>query len=101
MGSVNNLTENLNHLFSATNVDNLSKTLSHIEQISGTIAMQRNDLAETLHQLNTLTKQADNTMHDLSRLALHTDALFEQRRISNADCGDRLAYRFGKSDAAY
>ncbi len=78
MGSVNNLTENLNHLFSATNVDNLSKTLSHIEQISGTIAMQRNDLAETLHQLNTLTKQADNTMHDLSRLALHTDALLSK-----------------------
>ena len=87
MGNIDNLTGNLNQLFSKENILNLSKTLSHVEQVTEVLATQRSDLAETIRQINTLSKEANVAMHDISRLARNTDKLIGdqgQRVLNNA-----------------
>ncbi len=87
MGDINNLTVNLNQLFSKENILSLSKTLNHVEQVTEVLATQRSDLAETIRQINTLSKEANVAMHDISQLANNTNKLLGdqgQRVLDNA-----------------
>ena len=65
---INTLLHNANELLSSDNVRNLSRTLNHLEQTTGVIADQRDDIRQTLKQMTSLGKQAATTLEQTSTL---------------------------------
>ncbi|HEX8595161.1 MAG TPA: MlaD family protein [Pseudomonas sp.] len=68
MSGVNQLLQNANLMFSAENVKSLSLTLDHLEQTTGAIADQRDDIRQTLKQLAQVGKQASATLEQTTAL---------------------------------
>jgi phospholipid/cholesterol/gamma-HCH transport system substrate-binding protein len=68
MSSINQLLHNANQMFSAENVQNLSATLAHLEQATGAVAGQRDDIRQTLKQMGQLSKQASATLEQTAGL---------------------------------
>ena len=79
MENINNLTSNLNKVISDENVLSLSQTLSHLEQVTGVFATHRNDLAETILQVRTLSQQASAAMNDISHLTTNANRLLDDQ----------------------
>lgn len=87
MGNIDSMTNNLNKMLSDENVRNLSLTLSHLEQATGVLDTHRNDLAETIGQIRTLSQQVSTVMTDVSRLTTNADKLLDvqgRRVLDNA-----------------
>ncbi|HEY0288321.1 MAG TPA: MlaD family protein [Pseudomonas sp.] len=68
MTGINVLLHNANELFSSKNVQTLTQTLEHLEQTTGAIADQRDDIRQALKQLTVLSKQAGGTLEQTSLL---------------------------------
>ncbi|WP_426143768.1 MlaD family protein [Pseudomonas sp. DWP3-1-2] len=75
MGSINQLLQNANHMFSTENVTSLSRTLDHLEQTTGAIADQRDDIRQTLKQLAQVSKQASATLEQTTALMRNANSL--------------------------
>ncbi len=68
MGSVTRLLDQANLIFSAENAGRVSRTLAHLEQISASVAAQRDDLGQTLTQLKQAAQQTSELMRNADRL---------------------------------
>jgi len=75
MSSINALLHNANEMFSATNVQNITRTLDHLEQATGAIADQRDDIRQMLRQLAQVSKQAGATLEQTSLLMRNANGL--------------------------
>ncbi len=75
MSSISQLMHNANTMFSPENVRNLSRTLDHLEQTTGAIADQRDDIRQSLKQLAHVGKQASATLEQTAALMRHANGL--------------------------
>jgi len=75
MSSISQLMHNANTMFSPENVRNLSRTLDHLEQTTGAIADQRDDIRQTLKQLAQVGKQASATLEQTAALMRNANGL--------------------------
>ncbi|MCJ1880427.1 MlaD family protein [Pseudomonas nitroreducens] len=66
--NINNLINNVNRMFSQENVDRISRTLDHIDQATGVVAEQRDDIRRTFKELATASEQARITLANASQL---------------------------------
>ncbi|QKZ02357.1 MULTISPECIES: MlaD family protein [Pseudomonas] len=62
MASVNQLLSNANRLISSENVDRFSATLAHVEQVTGTVAEQRDTIRLAISQIAQASQQASGTL---------------------------------------
>jgi phospholipid/cholesterol/gamma-HCH transport system substrate-binding protein len=79
MTSVNLLLHNANRLFSPENIDRVSTTLANLEQTTGTIADQRDDIRLALQQLVVISKQAGKTLEQTSALMRNANGLLNDQ----------------------
>ncbi|MCY1396049.1 paraquat-inducible protein B [compost metagenome] len=79
MTSINMLLENANRLFSPQNVDRFSATLENLEQTTGVIADQRDDIRVALQQLGQFSKQANVTLEQTSSLMRNANSLLSNQ----------------------
>ncbi|WP_296260939.1 MULTISPECIES: MlaD family protein [unclassified Pseudomonas] len=72
---INSLLHNTNELFSSGNVKALTEILDHLEQTTGAIADQRDDIRQALKQMTVLSKQAGATLEQTSALMRNANQL--------------------------
>ena len=88
MSSISQLMHNANTMFSPENVRNLSRTLDHLEQTTGAIADQRDDIRQSLKQLAHVGKQASATLEQTAALMRNANGLLNsdgKQMFSNAE----------------
>lgn len=73
--SINDVLYRIGNLVSEQNVARVSETLEHVDAIVGTVAEQRENLAETLRQLAATSGQLREAVATLNRMAATTDRL--------------------------
>ncbi|MDN6858514.1 MlaD family protein [Pseudomonas sp. CAN2814] len=66
--NINNLINNVNRMFSQENVDRISRTLDHIDQATGVVAEQRDDIRKTVQELAAASEQARLTFANASSM---------------------------------
>lgn len=66
--NVSNLINNVNRMFSQENVDRISRTLDHIDQATGTIADQRDEIRSIVRELAAASVQAKQTLANANQL---------------------------------
>lgn len=66
--NINNLINNVNRMFSQENVDRISRTLDHIDQATGVVAEQRDDIRKTVQELAAASEQARLTFANASAM---------------------------------
>lgn len=66
--NINNLINNVNRMFSAENVDRISRTLDHIDQATGVVAEQRGDIRKTVQELAAASEQARLTFANANEM---------------------------------
>lgn len=79
MTSINMLLESANRLFTPENIDRLSATFAHLEQTTGVIAEQREDIRVTLQQMRQFSKQASATLDQTSQLMRNANGLLSNQ----------------------
>ncbi|WP_339538812.1 MlaD family protein [Pseudomonas sp. RA_15y_Pfl2_54] len=79
MSGVTALLQNANQMFSAENVERVSKTLAHLEQTTGSINDQRGDLRQAMQQLATVGKQAGSMLEQTSLLMRNANGLLNDQ----------------------
>lgn len=79
MTGVNVLMHNANQMFSAENVERISKTLEHLEQTTGTLADQRGDIRQAMQQLASIGKQATATLEQTAALMRNANGLLDDQ----------------------
>ncbi|KOY01862.1 MlaD family protein [Pseudomonas nunensis] len=79
MAGVSTLMHNANQMFSADNVERISKTLEHLEQTTGTIAEQRGDIRQAMQQLASIGKQASATLEQTTALMRNANGLLNDQ----------------------
>jgi phospholipid/cholesterol/gamma-HCH transport system substrate-binding protein len=79
MAGVSTLMHNANQMFSADNVEHISKTLEHLEQTTGTIAEQRGDIRQAMQQLASIGKQASATLEQTTALMRNANGLLNDQ----------------------
>jgi phospholipid/cholesterol/gamma-HCH transport system substrate-binding protein len=75
MAGVNALMQNANSMFSTANIERISKILEHLEQTTGTIAEQRDDIRQAMQQLASVGKQANNMLEQTTALMRNANGL--------------------------
>jgi phospholipid/cholesterol/gamma-HCH transport system substrate-binding protein len=75
MSSITQLVHNANSMFSAENVGNITRTLEHLEQTTGSLADQRDDIRQMLKQLAQVGKQASATLEQTAALMRNANGL--------------------------
>jgi phospholipid/cholesterol/gamma-HCH transport system substrate-binding protein len=75
MAGVSTLMHNANLMFSTANIENISKTLAHLEQTTGAIADQRGDIRQAMQQLASVGKQANNMLEQTTALMRNANGL--------------------------
>jgi phospholipid/cholesterol/gamma-HCH transport system substrate-binding protein len=73
--SINDILLRVGQVLSDENVKRVSSMLEHADQLSGTIAEQRQDIATALKQLSEATGELKKTLHTLDTMANTTNAL--------------------------
>lgn len=76
--SMNQLMASLTRLFSDENAQHVSRTLDNLEKVSGELADHRGDITRLIGQLDTLSRQANAALADISRLAGTANGLLDQ-----------------------
>ena len=66
--SVTRLLDRANQLFSRDNVKSIGRTLEHIEQISASVAEQRDELRQALQQMSLASREAAELMRTTNQL---------------------------------
>ncbi len=75
LSGVNGLLHKANEMLSSNNVKTLTRTLEHLEQATGAISDQRDDIRQALKQMTALTKQANTTLEQTSTLMRNANQL--------------------------
>lgn len=85
MSKVSELLGNANRLFSAKNAENLSLTLEHLQQTTGAIAAQRDDLRALFADFRSLSQQARQTLNETNQLLATGNQLLAQHGPASLD----------------
>lgn len=99
MAGVNVLMHNANQMFSAENVERISKTLEHLEQTTGTIAEQRGDIRQAMQQLSAIGKQATATLEQTAALMRNANGLLTDQGKQMFGSADRAMKSLEQSSA--
>lgn len=97
--NINLLLHNANRLFSEENVDRLGATLANLEQTTGAVAGQREDISLAIKQLSTLGKQAGAAMEQTSELMRNANQLLGSRGPQIARSADDAMKSLAQSTA--
>ncbi|MEE1922386.1 MlaD family protein [Pseudomonas sp. 148P] len=97
--NINLLLHNANRLFSEENVDRLGTTLANLEQTTGAVAGQREDISMAIKQLSTLGKQAGAAMEQTSELMRNANQLLGSRGPQIAQSADEAMKSLAQSTA--
>lgn len=75
MTSINELLARAGQLLSSDNMQHIDNTLQHLDQATGAIADQREEIRQLLQQLALASRNANATLAQTEQLARHADAL--------------------------
>lgn len=73
--NVNDIITRASQLMSKDNVDRISRTLAHLDQITSTVATERDDLRTLIKQLTSASKQMNETLTQTTKLSRNANAL--------------------------
>ncbi|NMF97361.1 MCE family protein [Aromatoleum toluolicum] len=86
-------------LFSAENVDSVGRMLHNLEQATGAIASQREDLARALKELAGASEQANATLAEAAKLAKATNRLVDERGVQTLQSAENAMAAFERAMA--
>ncbi|NWA03966.1 MlaD family protein [Pseudomonas gingeri] len=99
MSGINLLLHNANELFSRENVEHVSKTLDNLQQTTGAIAGQRDDIRQTLQQMTQVSKQVSATLEQTSRLMRNANNLLDKQGTQALGSAERAMQSLEQSSA--
>ena len=97
--NINLLLHNANRLFSEENATRLGTTLEHLEQTTGAIAAQRDDISQAIRQLSTVGQQAGTALQQTGELMRNANALLGSRGSEIANSADQAMRSLAQSTA--
>ncbi len=97
--NINLLLHNANRLFSEENATRLGTTLEHLEQTTGAIAAQRDDISQAIRQLSTVGQQAGAALQQTGELMRNANALLGSRGSEIANSADQAMRSLAQSTA--
>jgi phospholipid/cholesterol/gamma-HCH transport system substrate-binding protein len=83
--NINEVVARANMLLSPENTDRISRTLEHLDQVTGTIADQRDDIHQLLKQLVQASKQANDTLAETDKLIHNANGLVDNQARATLD----------------
>jgi len=83
--TVNDVLFRVGNLLSQDNVDRVSRTLEHVDQLSGAIAEQRDDLKHVITDLAGATSQLRSTLAQVDKMARTTNDLVDHQGRATLD----------------
>lgn len=90
--SISELLVSANQLLSEQNIERVSQTLVNLEQTTGVIAGQSQDIGEALSQFASLTEEANTALEEITQLARNTNvALNDEERGLLTQAGESIA----------
>ncbi|KPA89688.1 MULTISPECIES: MlaD family protein [Pseudomonas] len=99
MSGINVLLHNANELFSQQNVENVSKTLDNLQQTTGAIAGQRDDIRQVLQQMTQVGKQVSGTLEQTSQLMRNANNLLDKQGTQALGSAERAMQSLERSSA--
>ncbi|WP_248799767.1 MlaD family protein [Pseudomonas sp. MWU13-2105] len=99
MSGINLLLHNANEMFSQKNVDQVSQTLDNLQQATGAIAGQRDDIRQTLKQLSLVSKQVSATLEQTSALMRNANGLLDNQGKQAFGSAERAMQSLEQSSA--
>lgn len=84
-------------LFSAQNVESVGRMLQSLEQATGAIAAQREDLGRALKELAGASEQANATLAEASKLAKATNRLVDERGVQTLQSAQNAMAAFERA----
>jgi len=97
--NINLLLHNANRLFSRENTDRLSATLENLQQTTGAVAEQRQDISNAIKQLSSLGKEASAAMAQTSELMRNANQLLGSRGPDIANSANQAMQSLAQSTA--
>lgn len=85
MTNIGELISNAKHVLSPDNAKNLSKTLEHMEQITGALADQSNDIKSVLSVLGQLSQSATQALGQVASLMENSKELLSKQGAAALD----------------
>jgi phospholipid/cholesterol/gamma-HCH transport system substrate-binding protein len=98
--TANDILLRMNEILSAENVDRISATLEHIDQLSGALADRRQDIGTAMHQLAEATTALKKTLATVDSMASNTNALLRddvRKLVQTADTALASVNRMAES----
>lgn len=95
--NINLLLHNANRLFSEDNVNRLGATLENLQQTTGAIASQREDISQAIKQLSSLGQQAGTALEQTSELMRNANQLLNSRGPDIAKSADQAMQSLAQS----
>lgn len=83
--NINEVVARANMLLSPENTERISRTLEHLDQATGAVAGQRDDIRELLQQLALASKQANETLAQTNQLVRHANGLVDNQARATLD----------------
>lgn len=77
--NINEVVARANMLLSSENTDRISRTLEHLDQATGAIAGERDDIRQLLQQLAQASKQANETLAQTDKLVRNANGLLDSQ----------------------
>jgi phospholipid/cholesterol/gamma-HCH transport system substrate-binding protein len=75
MLNINEVVSKASHLLSDDNVQHINNTLTHLDQMTGAVADQRDDIRQLLQQLALASRNANTTLAQIDELARNANGL--------------------------
>ncbi len=75
MLNINEVVAKASHLLSDDNVQHINNTLAHLDQMTGAVAEQRDEIRQLLQQLALASRNANTTLAQTEQLARHANRL--------------------------
>ncbi|BBP73996.1 MULTISPECIES: MlaD family protein [Pseudomonas] len=99
MSGINLLLHNANAMFSRENVEHVSQTLDNLQQTTGAIAGQRDDIRQTLQQMTQVSKQVSATLEQTSLLMRNANNLLDKQGTQALGSAERAMQSLEQSSA--
>lgn len=77
--NVNDVIARASELMSKSNVDHISHTLEHLDQVTSTVAAERDDLRALIKQLTNASRQMNETLAQTAKLSSNANALLDDQ----------------------
>ncbi|MDO9596942.1 MAG: MlaD family protein [Azoarcus sp.] len=92
--NINELLIQARSLFSAENSANFSRTLANLEQTTGALAAQRDDMRQALRQLALASEQANTTLAEATRMMGSANRLIDEQGRQTLESAQRSMAAF-------